>query len=69
MTKLKLNLSDLKVETFETKITQKDRGTVNGNVHPQTCHQETCQEECDDLDSKTPYCSGFKTLCGGPICA
>ncbi len=51
MKKLKLNLEDLKVESFETSKKISDKGTVNGNdiityannvSCMYSCHADTC---------------------------
>ncbi len=45
MKKLKLNLEDLKVESFETVSRKNKKGTINGNA-PTWPNDPTCAEEC-----------------------
>ncbi len=77
MKKLKLNMEDLKVDSFETTVTRKAHGTVNGNatVFP----DPTCEERCPTVYTNPchteqhtcvtchdPTCGGF--TCDNTVC-
>ncbi|HEU0300010.1 MAG TPA: hypothetical protein VFR37_11160 [Longimicrobium sp.] len=81
MKKLKLQIDDLAVETFQTAGAQGDEGTVvghatQGNKHtcdPQvgTCFGYTCYETCGDTCADTCQytCDPLVGTCFGYTCA
>jgi hypothetical protein len=65
MTKLHLDLADLRVESFEAVADAPGRGTVAGNAFTQaTCRQFTCGHTCNLNDQS---CNNQNT-CYGPQC-
>ena len=68
MKKLKLNLDEIKVESFETNILESKKGTVNG--HEWTIPYEVCADTvprsiCADISIHT-YCPTSECLICGP---
>ncbi len=69
MKKLKLNLEDLKVESFETSSKSINKGTVHGNgdtVVDRTCEEyHTCggQNSCDPTNCPGCHVTNY-TQCG-----
>ncbi len=69
MEKIRLNLDDLNVESFETTVGPSKQGTVFGHVVtlPYTCNQHTCETEdtCPQDTCNTcaidPSCDGWHT--------
>ncbi|HSU17150.1 pinensin family lanthipeptide [Longimicrobium sp.] len=63
MRKMKLDVDDLRVTSFETHVEEKERGTVRGHVATEwntceggTCNgQQTCWDSCDGVCG-TYYC-------------
>jgi len=46
MRKVSLDVSELRVESFETESAVKERGTVHGYLSQFTCPRTQCGEEC-----------------------
>lgn len=72
MKKLKLELNDLKIESFETGKTEKEKGTIQGQAdtyteaYPTSCFPEsTCVGgSCDVGGCHTlPYCTTPQVSC------
>ncbi len=78
MRKLRLNIDELSVESFEIARDQKERGTVRGEQQTSfTCQYETClNPTCVDVNCPTMrpteqhYASCFETCqtCQGETC-
>lgn len=47
MNKVKLNLNELKIESFETDVVKGENGTVKGNEYDKTYY--TCINTCGDI--------------------
>jgi len=78
MSKLKLNLNDLKIESFETSNVQKKQGTVNGELpwtemYETNCVYNTCVGNTCDISCGIPTCpdnhctKGLGGWCEGDI--
>ena len=46
MRKISLDVSELRVESFETEDEAKERGTVQGYLSQFTCPRTQCGEDC-----------------------
>jgi hypothetical protein len=77
MKKLKLNLSDLKVQSFSTNLeVSKQNGTVNAQagdtdtcISDTICHTQIAAYTCDPNDSICPTeCAYGNTNCDGTFC-
>lgn len=65
MKKLKLNLDEIKVESFEVKETSvKQKGTVLGQLEP----KNTDLLECGPGNTFAPLFSCYNTGCATPTC-
>ena len=67
MKKLKLNLDDLKVESFLTSSKTNGKGTIHGNVTGghEDCHTEFGYPTCDEAWTCARTCEG---TCEGNTC-
>jgi hypothetical protein len=73
MRKLKLDLTDLEVTSFEARAETAERGTVAGHKLPPpseidaTCGQYTCDQGANTCEYQTCYNSCYGT-CAGGVC-
>lgn len=68
MKKLRLELDEIEVETFEVAEARKERGTVHGH-HPTAWETCTCECSADTAcDSNAAPCSGHPLSCGPTDC-
>ena len=68
MKKLKLNLEDLQVESFDTTPqTLKQNGTVFGFSHECESEDTECTT-CDPTAFNPPTCNGCTSGSCGPVC-
>ena len=67
MKKLKLNLDELKIESFETSVQKpNNKGTIHGNITGNTCDEPTCAGTCPE--NPCPTNNTCETDCGQNTC-
>ena len=64
MKKLSLNLSELEVESFETFVTERDRGTVRAR---QDCYTWSCGGTCGAAPDTTIMKEGVNAVSFKPV--